>query len=229
MSFDMTVREFMHDADNLMAADEPVKNAKQQFELETVRSLILIDASGPVGLLTRGRMRELSDADLELKARDVAVTVPVLKQTQTLADARTDLGSVDFDADRIPVVDDSGLFVGVVDREVIMRESETVLAGRGAVTDENGQPLHTIVVGMDVLGTDGNKLGKVDEIVLERDHVASFTIEHGLLGRHHKRVAADHVANADDEAVYLDFGKTEFGFLSDVEDLDEEHVPTAAS
>lgn len=220
----------MHDADNLMAADEPVKNARQQFELETARSLILIDESGPVGLLTRSRMRQIPETEMGLPARDFAVTVPILKQSQTLAEARSDLEVVDFDANRIPVVNDQGRFVGVIDRDVVMREAETIVAGRGTVAANDGSARsYSIEVGMEVLGVDSNKLGKVDEILLERDHVASFTIAHGLFGRHHKRIGADHITNVDDEAIYIDFGKKEFGFLADVEDREEDITPVAAS
>jgi hypothetical protein len=230
MSFDTTLRDLMHDADNLMAADEPVKYARKQFELESVRSLILVDGSGPIGLLTRSRMRQIPESDMLLPARDFAVTVPILRQSQSLAEAQVDLGAVEFDADRIPVVNDNGQFVGVIDREVIKREAETVVTGRGMVrTSNGGEHQYMLEVGMEVLGADDNKLGKIDEITLEREYVAAFIIEHGLFGRHHKRVTAEHVTKVADGTVFLNFGKTEFGLLADIEERSEDTASVAAS
>lgn len=228
MSSDTTILELMHDADNLMGADEPVRNARPQFELETARSLILIDQTGPVGLLTRSRAREISDEQMSMPARDFMVPVPMLQQSQTVAGARRELLDIDFDADRIPVVNDEGRFVGVVNRDAILRDGETLVTDRGTV-QINGDVHRTFQVysGMNVRGAGGEKLGKVDEVTVERDAIASLTIEHGLLGRRHKRVRAEHIANCDDDTLYLNFGKREFGFLSDVEDIDVDN--TAAS
>jgi hypothetical protein len=80
--------------------------------------------------------------------------------------------------------------------------------------------------GMEVRGADDDKLGKVDDIVIERDVVGSFTVSHGLLGRGHKRVTAEHVTAVDD-AVHLDFGKQEFNFLPDIKDIEEEESHTS--
>lgn len=227
MSLDTTIRALMHDADNLMVADEPVKNAQKQFELETARSLILVDSSGPVGLLTRSSMQRIPESDLTLPARAYATPVPLLQQSWTLAEARQHLGQVDFDAQSIPVVNEEGRLVGAIDREVVLREAETVTAGDGPV-EVDGR-IYTVQAGMTVLGIDDNKLGKVDEITLERERVASFTVAHGLFGRHHKRLAAEHITRADTEAVYVDFGKTEFGLLSDIEEREEDRTTLAAS
>ena len=231
MSAETTIRELMHDADNLMAADEPVKNARKQFELETARSLILVDGTGPIGLLTRSRMRQISDSEMGLPARDFAVHVPVLHVSQSLADARQHLGSAEFDANRIPVVNDDGRFVGVIDRDVVMRQAETVETDSGTlvVSNNGSDQRYSLEVGMTVKGSDDNKLGKVNAITQERDHVTSFLVEHGLFGRHHKRIAAEHVAKVEDDAVFIDFGKTEFGFLSDIEEIEEDATPMAAS
>lgn len=227
MSTTTTIRELMHDADNLIGADEPVRNARPQFELETARSLILIDQTGPVGLLTRRRMREVSDTQMSMPVRDFMAPVPTLLQSQTLADARRDLAALEFDADRIPVLNDEGRFVGVVNRDAILRESESLRSDQGTVQIA-GDATRSFPIrsGMEVRGSGDEKLGKIDEIVIERDRVASFTIEHGLLGRHHKRVAAEHVTNVDSDTVYLNFGKMEFGLLADVSDVEEDQIAT---
>lgn len=229
MSSSTTIRELMHDADNLIGADELVRNARPQFELETARSLILIDETGPVGLLTRRRMREISDAQMSMPVRDFMVPVPTVQQSQTLADARRDLAALEFDADRLPVLNDEGRFVGVVNRDAILREAESLRSDQGMV-QINGDasrnvPIHS---GMEVHGAGDEKLGKIDEIVIERDRVASFTIQHGLLGRRHKRVAAEHITsvNVDEDTVYLNFGKTEFGLLADTSDIEEDQIAT---
>ncbi|CAN5807152.1 hypothetical protein BH23CHL2_BH23CHL2_33560 [soil metagenome] len=229
MSSDTTIRELMHDADNLMGADEPVRNARPQFDLETARSLILIDQTGPIGLLTRSQMRKISDEQMSLPARDFMVPVPMLQQTQTVAEARQELTEITFDADRIPVVNDDRRFVGVVNREAILRDGESFTTDHGTVR-VNGEVNRSFQIqsGMNVRGAEGEKLGKIDEIIVERDAVASFTIEHGLLGRRHKRVKAEHVANLDDDAVYLNFGKREFKFLADVEALDPDEAAATA-
>ncbi len=214
-----TARDLMHDADNLIGADEPVRYAKPQFELETTRSLILVDGSGPVGLLTRQRVNGLGEAEWDLPAREFAVPVPILSQTQPVSSARQGIASVDFEADRIPVVNDEGRLVGIVDRETLMREAETAHVDRGPVHIRgNGGRAVELRVGMTVRGVDEEKLGNVDDVIVNRGTVGSFTISHGLLGRHHTQVTTEHIAAIDDHSVYLDFGKTEFDFLPDVED-----------
>lgn len=226
MQSELTVRDLMHDADNLIAADEPVQSAIPQFELETTRSLILIDGTGPIGVLTRRRINEMSDAERQQPARDFVIDVPVLEQSQTVGEARSQIAAIDFDADRLPVVNTDGMLVGVINRETLLREADTSVTDRGTV-QLPGNAVGEIYSGMEVRGSGDGKLGKVDKVVVERGQVSSFTIEHGLLGRHHKRVTADHVAAVESDTLRLDFDKTEFGFLSDIEDLDEE-VRTAS-
>jgi len=217
----LTVGDLMHDADNLLLADEPVSSAKPQFDLETTRSLLLVDNNGPVGLLTRRRVSELSDADLERPARDFVDHVPMFPASMPVAEARAQLESLPFDADRIPVVNDNGQLVGVVPRETLLREAVTAHADQGIarLRDDRMVELHA---GMEVRGSDGDKLGKVDDIVIEEDVVASFTVSHGLFGRNHKRITAEHITEVSDDTVHLDFGKQEFGFLPDVKDIEED-------
>lgn len=230
MSSDTTIQDLMHAPDNLMGADEPVRNARPQFDLETARSLILIDQTGPVGMLTRSRVREIPDEQMSLPARDFMVPVPMLQQSQTVAAARQELAGIDFDADRLPVVNDDQRFVGVVNRDAILRDSDSFTTDRGTV-QINGDVNRSFQVysGMNVRGAGGEKLGKVAEVTVERDAVASLTIEHGLLGRRHKRVRAEHIANCDDDTLYLNFGKREFGFLSDVEDIDADKTSASTA
>jgi CBS-domain-containing membrane protein len=230
MQSELTVRDLMHDADNLIAADEPVQSAVPQFELETTRSLILIDGSGPIGLLTRQQVRGLSDDERQRPARDFMIDVPVLEQSLPITAALSEFNAndVDFNADRIPVVNNEGMLVGVVDREVLLREADTAVTDRGMVPLANDRDtLVEVRSGMEVRGSGDGKLGKLDKIIVERGQVSSFTIAHGLLGRHHKRVTADHVAAVEEDTLRLDFDKTEFGFLSDIEDLDEEVRPAS--
>ncbi len=140
------------------------------------------------------------------------------------------LAFLDFDTDRIPVVNDDGRFVGVIDRSVLQRQSETLATGGATVAASGGRNRRfEIQIGMEVFGADGEKLGKIDQIVLEQGQAKSFTIEHGLFGRHHKRVAAEHITSADNEAVHIDFGKREFGFLSDIEDYEKDATSFVAN
>lgn len=222
----LTVGDLMHDADNLIMADEPVGNARPQFKLETTRSLILVDTDGPVGLLTRRRVNELGEEDLERPARDFVEHVPMFPVDMPVTQARAELENVSFDADRIPVVNEEGRLAGVVLRETLMREAETAHADQGVarLRDDRVVEIHA---GMEVRGADGDKLGKVDDIVIEGDTVASFTVSHGLLGRNHKRVTAEHITEVDEDKVHLDFGKQEFGFLPDIKDIEDEESRTA--
>ncbi len=226
---ELTVGDLMHDADNLIMADEPVHNAKPQFDLETTRSLILVDGSGPVGLLTRRSVRELSEADWGRPVRDFAIPVPTLMQSLPIMAAREEIEAVEFDADRLPVVNSDGRLVGSILRETLMRETETTHADRGPLrVGGNGRTIE-IRSGTEVRGVGDEKLGKVDDIVIERNIVAAFTVSHGLLGRRQKRITAEHVASVDDNSIHLDFGKTEFGLLPDIEDIEREQSRTSLS
>jgi CBS domain-containing protein len=224
---ELTVGDLMHDADNLIMADEPVQNAKPQFDLETTRSLILVDGSGPIGLLTRSTVRDLAEADWGRPAREFATPVPTLTQSHPIMAARDAIEAVEFDADRLPVVNSEGRLVGSILRETLMRETETAHADRGMVR-VNGDSGRTTEIhsGMEVRGAGDEKLGKIDDIVIERDIVAAFTISHGLLGRRQKRITAEHVASVDADAIHLDFGKTEFGLLPDIDDIEQEESRT---
>lgn len=219
--------------------NEPVRVARRRMESQTRRSLIVVDEDRPIGVIQWRDIAWESDVNADAQVAEHMVReFPVLRTGMTVKDAQARLGDVDFD--RLPVVDEQGHLVGEVPRTVVAhygevaeetpsaevgmsayrspqeRQGETVAAG-SSVADEG--VILTVASGMTVKGSGGKKLGTVDQVILDQmDRLAAFTVEHGLLGRKHKRIPADVVDRVEGDEVTLSIGTTEFNMLADVED-----------
>lgn len=224
MTAERNLTNMMRTPDNVIGVEESARSTLQQFKLETVRSLVVLNDNVPVGVITRERVRKLTEPELDLPVREFMTATPVATPDTSMALARESIQSAEFDIDRLPVVDADGMLVGVVDRSVLIHEGDVQRANAGAMQMRRSDGLEgssvELAAGSEIRGSDDEKLGELDEVLIENGRVTALFVKHGLLGRHHKRVGADHVARVDRDTVYLDFGKLEFKHLADVESAD---------
>jgi CBS domain-containing protein/sporulation protein YlmC with PRC-barrel domain len=200
--------------------NESVIVVKRRMESQTTRSLIVVEADRPVGVV---QWRGLSQHDGDTTVRDVMLTeVPLLRAEMTIDEVRTYLAGMDVDLDHLPVVDDNGVLIGEVPRGAITKSesattaaTETVVAGP---EQDRDTPVVRLEKGMTVLGASGSKLGTIDEVDLTPEgRIAHFTVKHGLLTKHHKRLPADVIKAVDGDTVILNLDQPEFKMLADID------------
>lgn len=221
---EQTIREMMGPPEYLAQADEEIGQLIAQFDVEAIRSMIVVDGNGPVGVIRRRDVEGLGEADLRRPVRDFMMTVPIVNDTMSVPEARQAVNATDYTADRIPVVNAEGLLVGELRRESFMREASTSVEKSARVQAGSRGDTYALEEGMDVRAVDGKKLGEIDEIMVREGSLSGFTVKHGLLGRKHKRLGGDVVKDVDSEAVTLAIGEMEFKQLVDVEDMQAETV-----
>lgn len=218
------ISDYVSDGLDTIESGETVRSAQRRMEAQTLRSLIVVDGDRPVGVV---KWRDLRTADADSTVATCMTTdFPVLRHDMRVEDAHGHIGDVDFD--NIPVVDEEGRLVGevprgaVVHRETSSTEADHVAPGGAPVTTADAGPAWDIQAGMDVVDIDDDKLGKVTEVQTDptTHRLSHFLVEHGLLRKKHKRLPVDTINRIEDGKVILAIGKTEFGFLNDVEDDD---------
>lgn len=240
---DMSIRSLMVPEFEAIGVGETVRDAKRRMEASTRRSLIVVDADRPVGVV---EWRHISrDTEASSPVGDYMVTAfPVLTPDTSVAQAQGQLADVDID--RIPVVDTDGRLIGEVPRFSLSKFEHTTTAA--TAVDEappqdpllldrdfggvgSGQdPVLTdayeaqtagpqIQVGMTVYGESGSKLGEVAEVITETNGRASaFTVRHGLLSKKHKKLPIDGVDRIEGDNVHMAIDSTEFKMLRNEED-----------
>lgn len=217
-----TVGDLMIAGIDTISPDETVTVAKRRMESQTSRSLIVVDDARPVGVI---QWRGLSRHDGSELVRDVMLTeFPVLRASMTVAEVRSYLSGVDVDLDHLPVVDENGVLLGEAARGAITKSetatnsaTESIVSGPDADPTRDDEPRVHLEQGMKVIGAAGKNLGSVDEVDLNSEgHIAHFTVKHGLLGRHAKRLPADVIARVTDNEVHLNIDQMEFKMLADI-------------
>lgn len=202
--------------------DETVTIAKRRMESQTSRSLIVVDANRPVGVIHWRGLARHEGGEL---VRDVMQTeFPVLRAGMSIDEVRSYLGGVDVDLDHLPVVDDGGMLLGEVPRGMITKSetatnaaTESVVSGPDADPSRDSQPLVHLEQGMKVVGVSGKGLGSVDLVELAPEgHIGHFTVKYGMLGRHSKRLPADVISRVESNDVHLNIDQIEFKMLADV-------------
>lgn len=205
-----------------IAPEETVTVAKRRMESQTSRSLIVVDADRPVGII---QWRGLTRHEGSELIRDVMqLEFPILRSSMSVDDVRAYLGSIDVDLDHLPVVDDSGILLGEVPRGVLMNGETTTSVATEAVLSppergmtEDGLSPFRLEQGMKIIGANGKNIGSIDEIELTSDgQIAHFTVKYGLLGRNSKRLPADVISQVEGDEVHVRLDQTEFKMLADV-------------
>jgi CBS-domain-containing membrane protein len=216
-----TVGDLVVPSTETISPDESVTVARRRMESQTTRSLIVVDGERPVGIV---KWSGLSRQDAAVTVRDVMLTeVPMLRSNMTIDQVRDEWSRMDVDLDHLPVVDDSGALIGEVARGTITK-SETVTSGAteqavpGPEQDRD-VPTYHLEQGMNVVGISGKKLGTIDAVELSSEgHLSHFTVKHGMLGRHAKRLPVDVINNVTDGDVNLNIDQMEFKMLADTDE-----------
>jgi CBS domain-containing protein/sporulation protein YlmC with PRC-barrel domain len=217
-----TVSDLVVETVDTITPDESVAAARRRMESQTSRSLIVVEADRPVGIV---QWRGLGQLDGDTAVRSVMATdIPILRTDMTVNEVRDYLAGRDVDFDHLPVVNESGTLIGEVPRRAVTKgefatESATGDAIGGAEADRSDVISVHLEKGMTVVGVSGKKLGTVEAVEVSGEgHVAHFTVKHGLLGNHHKRLPSDVIGGVEGDTVTLNIDKQEFGMLADVGD-----------
>jgi CBS domain-containing protein len=217
-----SIGDLLTESIDTITPDETVTVAKRRMESQTSRSLIVVDANRPVGVI---QWRGISRRDGSELIRDVMLTeFPILRADMSVDDVRSYLSGVDVDLDHLPVVDEGGVLLGEVPRGVITKSetatssaTESVVAGAEVDPSRHSQPQLHLEHGMKVIGAAGKNIGTVDEVDLNAEgHISHFTVKYGMLGRHAKRLPADVINRVEGNEVHLSLDQMEFKMLADV-------------
>lgn len=215
---DLSLSEITRPPEYIARATEPVRSLRHQFENEAIRSMIVLGDAGPLGVITRREFRSMGDDQLDDPVSDHVLEVPMLKESMSMTEARETVQNTSFDAERLPVINEEGQLVGEVMREELLQESPTHTAESASIEVRKDGSIATIQSGMDVRGSDGKKLGQVDDLFVENERATELRVKHGLLGRRHKRIPGDVVQMVQDDEVHLSIGEMEFNALANIED-----------
>ena len=200
--------------------DESVMVAKRRMESQTARSLVVVEADRPVGLM---QWRGIHQLDGTLTVRDVMLTeFPLLRAGMSVDAVRDYLTGMDVDLDQVPVVDANGLLIGEASRSAITKSETATADATEAVVSGPDQDRDAAIVhleqGMTVMGDAGHKLGTVDAVDLSPEgNIAHFTVKHGLLTKHYKRLPADVINTVDGDTVTVNLDSVEFKMLADID------------
>ena len=196
-------------------ATEPASHAQRRMDTSEARSLLVTNDGQLVGILRRNSLLNVSGDDLERPAADyMSADVPKVTQNQSVEEAHAALGG-DINIEQVPVVDESGNLVGVVNRADLLAAAAPV-AGDSAESATEQLPL---VAGMPVKDSSGSKLGTLAHADLKSNGGVEFlNVEHGLIFKKEKRLPGDVVSRVEDGDLVLSIGSIEFGMIKDVGD-----------
>lgn len=201
--------------------EETVTMARRRMESQTARSLIVVESDRPIGIV---QWRGLNQFDANAPVRDVMQTeFPILRSGMSVDEVRDYLTGMDVDLDRLPVVDAGGMLIGEAPRSAITKSetateaaTERVVPGPEADRDV---PTLRLEQGMTVKGDAGHKLGTVGVVDLNPEGaIAHFTVKHGMLGKHYKRLPADVVQSVEGDTVNVNLDSAEFKMLADIDE-----------
>lgn len=223
-----TIGQIMGPAQDVINQNEDVRMARRRLQSESKRSLIVVDGDTPVGVLEWRQIMRDSDEYDGAQVREVMSTaLPSLTAEMTVDEASARL--TDVDVTTLPVVDDGGHLIGEVPRSAIARREEVVEdahmfppTSADDATARSSSMLSSLTTGMSVVGSSGSKIGEVSELVVGASgQLDAIIVKHGLLGRKHKRVAADLIDAVDGDRAVLVIDQLEFKALPDLEEVEE--------
>jgi CBS domain-containing protein len=205
---------FAPDVDSIESG-EPASHAKRRMDTNETRSLLVVDDGQLIGLIRRNSLLKISDEELEKPVSEFMTRdVPQVKQSQSVEDAHASLGG-DINIEQVPVLDENGSLVGVVNRPDLAAASASAATPYGG----DNPPADRIPVeqGMTVKDSTGSKLGEVAEVNFQADGGVEFlTIEHGLIFKKQKKFPGEVVDRVEGDELLLAISSTEFGMVKDL-------------
>jgi CBS domain-containing protein len=206
---------FAADIDSI-SSTEPAIHAKRRMDTSEARSLLVIDEGRLVGIIRRNTLIKESHDSLERPVADFMSTdVPKFRRDQSPREAHDSL-SGDINTEQVPVLDEDGNLVGVVNRNALTGAMEPV---GGTTHGEHAPSQFPLEDGMTVKDADGSKLGTLAEADFKADGGVEFLIvEHGLVFKKQKRLPGDVISGVEDGDLVLAIGSTEFGMIKDLDE-----------
>lgn len=221
MTGGIQMSDIIREPDNhIIPAAQPVRAALPLFEAGSTSTLIVIGESGPLGALRLQDVEDLDDDDLNQPARDLAIEVPVFDRSMDFTVAHEQARFIPEGVEWLPAVNQNGRLVGVVARSdlVIAADAETGDRGTATLEPDGGEVVDvTIETGMDVYGSDGGKVGEVENVVLESGRATYLIIKHGLIRHSRKRLPVSDIEAVGDGRVRLAISERIFDQLPDLE------------
>lgn len=214
-----TIDQMMSQEVQWIDATDTLHDAKRLLGNSTLRSVIVVEGDRAVGMITWPMVRELPEGSLDQPVSSQMMTdFPRLHPGQSLTEAQQVMGH-DINIDELPVLSDSGELIGAVPRQALVHSSTPVSESpgvAGAGTDPVTAPIEH---GMSVRDSTGSRLGSVTEADYRADGgVETFTVEHGMIFKKHKRLPGDMISEIEGDEVRLRMDGTEFGLIQNIED-----------
>lgn len=223
MNDQIRVRDTMSPLTQMIQASHSVVAARQRMQGEMrVKSLIVVDGDRPVGMVRYNDIVGEGAVTGGTVESVMLTTVPAIRADQTLEEVTGIM--TQFDVDRLPVIDDNGALVGELQRAALTL-SETVTTGTsaGAAQTADGHALSTapgpeVHPDMEVVGAQGNKVGKVKEIRTDSlsGALTHIVVHTGLLFGKDKSIPADLIGDVSGGTVSLKVDKSEVDMLPDL-------------
>jgi CBS domain-containing protein len=197
-------------------ANEPASHARRRMDTMETRSLLVMEGNELVGIVRRNALIDRTEGELE---RPVNVFMsrefPTFRQNQSPNEAHDALEG-DINTEQIPVLDEEGKFIGVVNRNQLTGAMEPV---GGTTHDEHVPAQLPLEDGMTVKDSEGSNLGDLAEGDFKADGGVEFIIvEHGLIFKKQKRLPGDVVDRVEDGDLILSITSTEFSMINDIDD-----------
>lgn len=198
-------------------ATEPASHARRRMDTNETRSLLVLEENRLAGIIRRNTLLDVNSADLERPVAEfMSRDVPKFRRDQSVQEAHDSLGG-DINTEQVPVIDENGEMIGVINRNSLTGAMEPV----GGSTQDGAEPIAQLPLenGMTVKASDGSSLGSLSEGDFKADGGVEFIIvEHGLVFKKHKRLPGDLVKGVDDGDLIVNMTSTEFGMISDMDD-----------
>jgi CBS domain-containing protein len=217
--FDMateTLSELLTGEVDSIGASEHAVLAKRRMDTMVTRSLLVTEGDQVVGIVRRNTLIDKSDAELERPVAEFMTRdFPTFRKDQSPQEAHDSLAG-DINTEQIPVLDEQGAFIGVVNRNQLTGAMEPV---GGTTHGEHAVSQLPLEDGMTVKDADGSKLGTLAEGDFKADGGVEFIIvEHGMVFKHQKRLPGDVVNRVEDGDLILSITSTEFSMINDIDD-----------
>jgi CBS domain-containing protein len=199
-----------------ITSTEPASHAKRRMDTSEARSLLVIDEGRLVGIIRRNALIKESHESLERPVADFMSTdVPKFRHDQSPKEAHDSL-SGDINTEQVPVLDEEGNLVGVVNRSALTGAMEPV---GGTTHGEHVASQLPLEDGMTVRDSEGSKLGTLAEGDFKADGGVEFVIiEHGLVFKKQKRLPGDTIRGVEDGELVLAISSLEFGMIKDLDE-----------
>lgn len=208
------VDEVMTGEINMLEEGDPASHARRMMDTNELRSLLVVDNDHPVGLVQWQTLLHADDLDRPV-SEFMTTDFPTIRQGESIDEVNQRLHQ-DINIDQVPVVAETGVMVGAVDRRYLGVSSEPT---GGSTEEENEPPAGGTPVreGMTVKDSSGSKLGELAEARFKSDGgVEFFVVQHGLIFKNQKRLPGDLIQEIEGDDVLLAIDSQEFGMMSDM-------------